>query len=63
MISIYRALVRRFIVQVHLENAQRMKNDSIEAIDFVHVIDVDRVCSIARAEGSDDSRISGCSER
>ena len=63
MISIYRALVRRFIVQVHLENAQRMKNDSIEAIDFVHVIDVDRVCSIARAEGSDDSRIAGCSER
>lgn len=63
MISIYRALVRRFIVQVRLENAQRMKNDSIEAIDLVHVIDVDRVCSIARAEGSDDSRIAGCSER
>ena len=40
-----------------------MKNDSIEAIDFVHVIDVDRVCSIACAKGSDDSCISGCSER
>lgn len=63
MISIYRALVRRFIVQVHLENAQRMKNDSIETFDFVHVIDVDRVCSIACAKGSDDSHIAGCSER
>lgn len=63
-ITIYRAVARCvfIIVQVHLENTQVVKSDGVKAVDFVHVVDVYRVGSIARAQRANDSCISGCSK-